>query len=114
MAGASQIGTPEPSAAPASMPAAPAVASSDKRVLERSSLMLGLYDRCLFYLMAAALHVLSLLPDFVLYPLGALGGLIGSALDRRHVRIGLKNLELAFPNRAEKKRREILRASYVN
>ena len=64
--------------------------------------------------MVATLHLLSLLPDFVLYPLGALGGLIGYVLDRRHVRIGLKNLELAFARRSKKERRQILRASYVN
>ena len=39
---------------------------------------------------------------------------VGYVLDRRHVRIGLKNLELAFACRSEKERRQILRASYVN
>jgi KDO2-lipid IV(A) lauroyltransferase len=114
MSGASQIGTPDISAAPAATSAALAVASPDTREPERSGLTLGLSDRCLFYLMVATLHLLSLLPDFLLYPLGALGGLIGYVLDHRHVRIGLKNLELAFAHRSEKERREILRASYVN
>ena len=75
---------------------------------------LGPYDRSLFYLMVATLHLLSLLPDFVLYPLGALSGLIAYMLDRRHVRIGLKNIKLAFVRRSEKEQRQILRASYVN
>ena len=110
----SQIGTPEVSAAPPATPVASAVATPNTREPERSSLKLGPHDRCLFYLMVATLHLLSLLPDFVLYPLGALGGLVGYVLDRRHVRIGLKNLELAFARRSEKERRQILRASYVN
>ncbi|MGH8338316.1 MAG: lysophospholipid acyltransferase family protein, partial [Gammaproteobacteria bacterium] len=70
--------------------------------------------RWLFYLMAATLHLLSLLPDFVLYPLGMMGGLIGYALDRRHLPIGLCNLAIAFPQRSVEERRRILRASYVN
>ncbi len=71
-------------------------------------------SQCLYYLMIGLLRLLSLLPDFVLYPLGALGGLVGYRLDRRHVKIGLKNLELAFPEYSADKRRQILRASYVN
>ncbi|HEX4210005.1 MAG TPA: lysophospholipid acyltransferase family protein, partial [Candidatus Binataceae bacterium] len=35
-------------------------------------------------------------------------------LDRRHLPIGLRNLTIAFPQRSEKERRRILRASYVN
>ncbi len=111
MSGASRTGSAQGLAA---APAAQAAATSNVREPERSSLKLGSYDRCLFYLMIATTHLLSLLPDFVLYWLGALGGLIGYLLDRRHVRIGLKNLELAFAQRSEKERRQILRASYVN
>jgi len=64
--------------------------------------------------MLGMLHVLSLLPDFVLYPVGALAGYLGYYLDRRHVRIGLANLAIAFPDRNERERRRILRASYAN
>jgi KDO2-lipid IV(A) lauroyltransferase len=64
--------------------------------------------------MVAALHVLSLLPDFVLYQLGIVGGWLGFLLDRRHIRIGLRNLALAFPDKRAKERRRILRASYLN
>jgi hypothetical protein len=71
MSGASQIGTPEVSTAPPATPAAPAAATPNTRERVRSSLKLGPHDRCLFYLMVATLHLLSLLPDFVLYPLGA-------------------------------------------
>ena len=68
----------------------------------------------LFYLMAATLHLLSLIPDFILYPLGGLGGLIAYMFDRRHVRIGMRNLAIAFPQHREDVRRGILRASYMN
>lgn len=64
--------------------------------------------------MRAVLHLLSLLPDFILYPLGVFGGWLAYLLDRRHVRIGLVNLAIAFPQRSERERRRILRASYVN
>ncbi|HVN27123.1 MAG TPA: hypothetical protein VMT64_01480, partial [Candidatus Binataceae bacterium] len=71
-------------------------------------------SRIIFYLMSAVLHLLSLIPDFILYPIGMLGGLLGYWFDRRHVKIGLKNLAIAFPERSEDERRAILRASYIN
>ncbi len=64
--------------------------------------------------MAALIHALSLLPDFILYPIGVFGGWLGYWLDVRHVRIGEKNLALAFPDKSVEERRRILRASYVN
>lgn len=79
-----------------------------------AELGLGRKSRLVFYLLLGLVHGLSLLPDFVLYPLGALGGLLGYFFDRRHVRIGLTNLGIAFPERSERERRRILRASYVN
>lgn len=85
-----------------------------RRPIVPSAVALDRKSRLLFYLMAGALHLLSLIPDFILYPLGALGGLIGYALDRRHVRIGMRNLAIAFPHRSEDERRRILRASYLN
>ncbi len=85
-----------------------------ERPRRRSQLNLGFRDRALFYLMAGVIHVLSLIPDFLLYPLGIAGGFIGYCLDRRHIPIGLKNLAIAFPERSEAERRRILRASYIN
>jgi Kdo2-lipid IVA lauroyltransferase/acyltransferase len=64
--------------------------------------------------MVAGLHALSLLPDFVLFQLGIAGGWVGYLLDRRHIRIGLRNLALAFPDKSPAERRRVLRASYVN
>jgi KDO2-lipid IV(A) lauroyltransferase len=64
--------------------------------------------------MVAVLHLLSLLPDFVLYRLGIAGGWLGYLLDSRHVRIGLRNLAFAFPGKSLKQRRRILRGSYIN
>jgi len=64
--------------------------------------------------MVAALHLLSLVPDFVLYELGIAGGWLGYLLDGRHARIGLRNLALAFPEKSLRERKRILRSSYVN
>ena len=63
---------------------------------------------------AGLVHALSLLPDFILYPLGVLGGYVGYLVDRRHVKIGMVNLAIAFPDRSESERRRIVRASYIN
>jgi len=71
-------------------------------------------SRILCGLFKAILHTLSLVPDFLLYPLGVLGGYLGYLLDRRHILIGLKNLEIAFPEKSAEERRRILRASYIN
>jgi KDO2-lipid IV(A) lauroyltransferase len=71
-------------------------------------------DRLLFYLMLAVLHATSLIPDFILLRVGAIGGRIAFKLDRRHVGIGLQNLEIAFPERSVAEREKILLASYIN
>lgn len=80
----------------------------------RSRIDLSFRDRCLFYLMIALLHGLSLLPDLVLSWLGMAGALLTYRLDRRHVAIGLKNLQIAFPQASPREHRRILRQSYVN
>ncbi len=77
-------------------------------------LQLGLKDRLIFWLMVGALHAFSLLPDFILYKLGVAGGLIFHRFDHRHRRIGIRNLEIAFPEKSDAERRRILRASYIN
>lgn len=85
-----------------------------RRLIRHAPLKLTARQRLVYWLMVGTLHVLSLIPDFILLPLGALGGLIGYLLDRRHLRIGMKNLEIAFPEKSVAERRRILRASYVN
>jgi len=82
--------------------------------LPLAGLKLGRKDWLLFQLMRVALHVFSLLPDFILYPLGMLGGYIGYLFDRRHVAIAMINLAIAFPDRSLRERRRIVRASYLN
>ncbi|MGH7923549.1 MAG: lysophospholipid acyltransferase family protein [Candidatus Binatus sp.] len=82
--------------------------------LKSTRLELGLKDRLIFRLMAAALHVLSLLPDFVLYKLGIVCGLIFHRFDHRHRKIGIRNLEIAFPEKSDAERQRILRGSYIN
>ncbi len=79
-----------------------------------AGLKLGRKDWLLFQLMRAVVQAFSLLPDFVLYPLGVLGGYICYLIDRRHVAIGMVNLAIAFPDRSERERRRIVRASYLN
>ena len=79
-----------------------------------AGLKLGRKDWLLFQLIRVGVHAFSLLPDFVLYPLGVLGGYIAYLLDRRHVAIGMINLAIAFPERSESERRRILRNSYIN
>ena len=79
-----------------------------------AGLKLGRKDRVLFQAMRAAVYALSLLPDFILYPLGRLGGYAAYLFDRRHVVVGMTNLGIAFPDRSERERRLIMRASYLN
>jgi KDO2-lipid IV(A) lauroyltransferase len=88
--------------------------SSRRRGGPITELKLDFKGRLAFYAMAGMLHALSLIPDFILYPLGIAGGFAGYLLDRVHVRIGLRNLAFAFPQKCEGERRLILRASYVN
>jgi Kdo2-lipid IVA lauroyltransferase/acyltransferase len=76
--------------------------------------VLGAKDRIIFWMLAGAIHALSILPDFILYPLGVVGGWLAYHLDRRHIGIGMRNLEIAFPERSEAERRKILRESYLN
>lgn len=70
--------------------------------------------RVIFYLLVGVIHAVSLIPDFLLYPIGVAGGMLAYLLDRRHVKIGMRNLEIAFPERTIAERRRILRASYMN
>jgi Kdo2-lipid IVA lauroyltransferase/acyltransferase len=84
------------------------------RPIRRSDLKLGLKDKLLFWMMVATMHAVSLLPDFILYRLGVLAGDLVYRYDHRHVRIGMKNLSLAFPEKSEAERARILRESYRN
>jgi Kdo2-lipid IVA lauroyltransferase/acyltransferase len=106
-------GAPEGAEAP-DAPSVITAGAKPKPAQRRSQVTLSVRDRLLFYLMAGVIHVLSLIPDFLLYPLGIAGGFIGYCLDRRHIPIGMKNLAIAFPERSEAERRRILRASYIN
>ena len=77
-------------------------------------IQLGAKDRLIFWMLVVALHVLSLLPDFLLYKLGIACGLLFHRFDQRHRRIGIRNLEIAFPEKSAAERQRILRASYIN
>jgi KDO2-lipid IV(A) lauroyltransferase len=89
-------------------------ASIHRRQGSVTEVRLDFKGRAAFYAMLAMLHAFSLIPDVILYPLCMSGGLIGYLLDRRHVKIGLRNLAFAFPQKSVGERRRILRASYVN
>src|SRR5271156_4462938 len=75
---------------------------------------LGVKDRIVFWALVAALHALSLLPDFILYKLGIACGLIFHRFDHRNRRIGIRKIEIAFPEKSAEERERILRASYIN
>ncbi len=81
---------------------------------QRAGVAMDPRSRVLFWLMTGMLHGISLLPDFLLYPIGVAAGWIGYQLDRRHARIGMKNLAIAFPEKSAAERAGILRASYLN
>lgn len=85
-----------------------------RRRVSVAELKLDLSSRILFYSMMGALHGLSLLPDFILYSLGIAYGYAGYHIGRRRRQIGMRNLAIAFPERDERERRRILRASYFN
>jgi Kdo2-lipid IVA lauroyltransferase/acyltransferase len=80
----------------------------------RTPLTLDPKSRALYYAMLAILHVISLLPDLVLNALGVIGGTLAYLLDRRHIKIGMTNLSIAFPDKSDRERRRILRGSYVS
>jgi len=63
-------------------------------------IQLGLKDRLIFWILVGFLHALSLLPDFLLYKLGIGCGLIFHRFDSRHRKIGVRNLEIAFPEKS--------------
>jgi Kdo2-lipid IVA lauroyltransferase/acyltransferase len=95
--------------------ARPAPAGGDARkAAPLAGLKLSRKDWLLFQVMRGALMALSLVPDFILYRLGVLGGYLGFLLDRRHVAIAMVNLAIALPDRSERQRRRIVRDSYLN
>jgi Kdo2-lipid IVA lauroyltransferase/acyltransferase len=107
--------TLETHSASAPLDGAPKLARQKRRQrVAVEELKLNLPSRLLFCLMVGLLHVLSLLPDFILFPVGTLVGYTGYQLDRRRRKVGMRNLAIAFPERDEQERRRILRASYIN
>src|SRR5215470_4333706 len=60
-----------------------------KGIPKSTRLKLGAKDSIMFWLMVTTMHLVSLLPDFILYRLGILGGLIFHRFDHRHRKIGI-------------------------
>ncbi len=67
---------------------------------EGTRLKLGFRDGLIFWLLVRAFHLLSLIPDSVLFQLGIACGLIFHRFDHRHRRIGMRNVEIAFPEKS--------------
>jgi len=95
-------------------PAKPSDFPLSRGIAHSAALELGTKDRVIFWILVAIVHALSILPDFILYPLGVAGGWLAFHLDKRHARIGIRNLEIAFPERTDSERRQILLESYQN
>jgi len=62
----------------------------------------------------AALGVLGTLPLGVALRAGELAALLAFLFDRPHRRVGMRNLEIAFPDKPMAERRRILRGSFLN
>jgi len=62
----------------------------------------------------AAFGALIALPLGAALRVGELAALVAYLLDRPHRRVGLRNLEIAFPDKPIRERRRILRASFLN
>ncbi len=90
------------------------VPESRWRPIRRSDLQLGVKDRVQFWLLVALMHLLSLMPDALLYRLGVIAGGLMWRFDKRHTKIGMQNLAIAFPEKTEAERSAILKASYEN
>ena len=58
--------------------------------------------------------ILSLLPEPVIRRLGPISGRIGYRIDRRHRRVALDNLKLAFPDSTERERRDLALEAFEN
>jgi KDO2-lipid IV(A) lauroyltransferase len=104
--GNGHVGAPLPELEP--------IPESKARPIRRSPVELGWKDRMVFWLMVATMHAVSLLPDPILHKLGVWAGALAYRRDHRHVRIGMKNLAIAFPEKSEAERAAILKASYEN
>src|SRR3989442_13913288 len=62
----------------------------------------------------AAFGALIALPLGAALRVGELAALVAYLLDRPHRRVGMRNLEIAFPDKPIRERRRILRASFLN
>jgi len=62
----------------------------------------------------AAFGALAALPLGAALRVGELAALVAYLFDRAHRRVGMRNLEIAFPEKPIRERRRILRASFLN
>lgn len=71
-------------------------------------------DRFEYFLVRAVVGALSLMPLWCALRVGELVAWLAWLVDRPHRRIGMINLGIAFPEKPERERRRILRASFLN
>jgi KDO2-lipid IV(A) lauroyltransferase len=71
-------------------------------------------DALAYAALRAGVGLLAALPLVVALRVAELFAFLVYCADRRHRRIGMRNLELAFPERSIPERRRILRASFLN
>jgi len=91
-------------------PARPQRRSGRARGRRRSTRL----DRVAYGVLRVAMGALGALPLASAVRVGAAGGRVAWALARGLRRVGMRNLELAFPERPVAERRRILRASFAN
>lgn len=70
------------------------------------------FETLLVWAIAAPAWVLSIVPKRLAWFVGRKGGRLVGFLDRRHFRIALQNLEIAFPEKSAAARLEICRKCY--
>lgn len=87
---------------------------SQRRRTARTRAHSPLRDRLEYGVIRAAAGILGVLPLGLALRVGEAVAFFGYLLDRRHRRIGMRNLAIAFPEKPLAERRRILRASLFN
>src|SRR5262245_55583767 len=80
----------------------------------RASSFSSAVERLEYIALRGAMGALAALPLWLALRVGELTAFLGYLVDLPHRRIGMRNLALAFPEKALRERRRILRASFLN
>jgi KDO2-lipid IV(A) lauroyltransferase len=101
-------------ATPAERAPAPAARSRRRAHATRSRQRSRARDLAEYLVLRGVVGTFALLPLTLALRAAELGALFGYLVDRRHRRIGMRNLALAFPEKTLRERRRILRRSFLN